>query len=99
MMSKQVLYAGNRMRLESVLEALADLEKIFETMDKNSQGEGDFIGVGVLSPVMIHNHPDDPGHNPATVPHISKESDFDKIERLRKIVRAVSDIRGKWVIA
>jgi len=98
-MADQVLYAGNRMRLENVLEALADLEKIFEVMDENVEGKENFVGVGVLSPVMIYNHPDDPGHNPATVPHISKDSDFDKIERLRKIVRTVSDIRRKWVIA
>ena len=97
-MSKQVLYAGNRMRLENVLEALADLEKIFIAMDKNVQGEGKFDGVGVLSPLKIHNHPDSPYHNPDTVPHISEDGDFDKIERLRKIVRVVGDIRRKWVI-
>ena len=89
-MSKQVLYAGNRMRLENVLEALADLEKIFEAMDKNVQGEGKNCYVGVLSPLTIHNHPGDP--------YISGDSDLDKIERLRKIVRVVGDIRDKWVI-
>jgi hypothetical protein len=89
-MSNKVLYAGNRMRLENVLEALADLEKIFEVMDKNVQGEGKHCYVGVLSPLKIHNHPDDP--------YISGDSDLDKIERLRKIVRAVGDIRDKWVI-
>ena len=89
-MSKQVLYAGNRMRLENVLEALADLEKIFEAMDQNVQGEGKHCYVGVLSPLKIYNHPDDP--------YISGDSDLDKIERLRKIVRVVGDIRDKWVI-
>ena len=97
-MSTKVLYAGNRMRLENVLEALADLEKIFEVMDKNVQGEGKHCYVGVLSPLKIHNHPDDPYHNPDTEPHISGDSDFDKIERLQKIVRVVGDIRDKWVI-
>ena len=90
-MSKQVLDAGNRLRLENVLEALADLEKIFEAMDQNVQGEGKHCYVGVLSPLKIYNHPDDP--------YISGDSDLDKIERLRKIVRVVGDIRDKWVIA
>ena len=98
-MGDQVLYAGNRMRLENVLEALADLEKIFEVMDENVQGKGNFVGVGVLSPLKIRNHPDDPYHKPDKVTHISEDSDFDKIERLRKIVRTVSNIRRKWVIA
>ena len=89
-MTKQVLYAGNRMRLENVLEALADLEKIFEAMDQNVQGEGKHCYVGVLSPLKIYNHSDDP--------YISGDSDLDKIERLRKIVRVVGDIRDKWVI-
>ena len=98
-MSKQVLYAGNRMRLENVLEALADLEKIFEVMDQNVQGEGKHCYVGVLSPMKIHNHPDHPEYNPNAATHMNEDSDFDKIERMQKIVRVVGDIRDKWVIA
>ena len=55
-----------------------------------SSGKDKFSATGVLSPLKIHNHPDDP--------YISGDSDLDKIERLRKIVRVVGDIRDKWVI-
>jgi len=97
-MSNQVLYAGDQMRLGNTIKALSDMIHMFEVFDQNVQGKGEFSGVGVLSPLKIHNHPDDPYHNPDTVPHISEDSDFDKIERLQKIVRVVGDIREKWVI-
>ena len=89
-MSKQVLYAGDQMRLGNTIKALADMIHMFEVYDQNIQGKDKFSATGVLSPLKIHNHPDDP--------YISGDSDLDKIERLRKIVRVVGDIRDKWVI-
>jgi hypothetical protein len=97
-MTKQVLYAGDQMRLGNTIKALADMIHMFEVFDQNVQGKGKFCATGVLSPLKIHNHPDDPHHNPDTVPHISEDSDFDKIERMQKIVRVVGDVREKWVI-
>ena len=97
-MSKQVLYAGDQMRLGNTIKALADMIHMFEVFDQNVQGKGENCYVGVLSPLTIHNHPDDPHHDPKIMSHINKESDFDKIERLQKIVRVVAHVRDKWVI-
>ena len=97
-MSKQVLYAGGQMRLGNTIKALADMIHMFEVYDQNVQGKGKHCYVGVLSPMKIHNHPDDPEYNPNAATHMNEESDFDKIERMRKIVRVVGDIRDKWVI-
>ena len=57
-MSKQVLYAGDQMRLGNTIKALADMIHMFEVFDQNVQGKGKFSGVGILSPMKIHNHPD-----------------------------------------
>ena len=97
-MSKQVLYAGDQMRLGNTLKALEDMIHIFEAFDQNVQGEGKHRYVGVLAPMKIHNHPDNPEYNPNAATHMNEDSDFDKIERLQKIVRVVGDIREKWVI-
>ena len=97
-MTKQVLYAGDQMKLGNTIKALADMIHLFEVFDQNVQGKGKHCYVGVLSPMKIHNHPDNPDYNPNAATHMNEESDFDKIERMRKIVRVVGDIRDKWVI-
>ena len=71
-MSKQVLYAGDQMKLGNTIKALADMIHLFEVFDQNVQGKGKFCATGVLSPLKIYNHPDDPHHNPNTEPHISE---------------------------
>lgn len=91
-MNKTVLVASDEMRLCNVLKAIKDLEQIFQVYDENVTGEGEYSGIGILSPTKIYNTLDD------SLPHISDDAEFDKIDRMRKVLRAISELRERWAL-
>tara|TARA_R100000005_G_C4910739_1_gene148537 strand:- start:294 stop:590 length:297 start_codon:yes stop_codon:yes gene_type:complete len=97
-MNKTVLVASDEMRLCNVLKAIKDLEQIFRVCDENVTGEGEHSGIGILSPTKIRNTPDDPNHIPDILPHISDDAEFDKIERMKKVCRAIYELRERWAL-
>ena len=56
MPNKTVLAAASdEMRLCNVLKAIKDLEQIFQVYDENVTGDGEYSGIGILSPTKIYN--------------------------------------------
>lgn len=97
-MNKTVLVASDEMRLCNVLKAIKDLEQIFRVCDENVTGEGEHSGIGILGPIKYCNHPKHPDYDPKMMTHINDDIEFDKIERMRKVCRAVYQLRERWAL-
>ena len=98
-MNKTVLVASDEMRLCNVLKAIKDLEQIFRVCDENVTGEGEHSGIGILGPIKYCNHPKHPDYDPKMLTHINGDIEFDKIERMRKVCKAIYELRERWALA